>query len=342
MFIGYVKDMKSWILLFIGAIGFIDVILWLDQGMDVEFTSALYFNFLLLLFFMVFLLWRYRVETKFTKELASLIDKGIEDWRIALPNSTYSHDEVTKEMLHQAAENFSRELSEMKRVTIHEGDYIASWVHEVKTPLTAMKLTIDEHRGDPAIRKIESEWLRLHLLVDRQLSISRLTSIEADYVLEKTNLQKLASAEVRELASWCVDKNIAVEFEGEDVEVVADVKWCRFITRQLLTNAVKYSPAGGTIIISTIKTSSGSASLSITDEGPGINPHDLPRIFDKGFTGGTGRIHNAATGLGLYLAQTVATKMGITLIANTETDKGTTLEMVFPTENKFDQVMREQ
>ena len=166
----------------------------------------------------------------------------------------------------------------------------------------------------PAFRKIESEWLRAHLLIDQQLSISRLPSLEMDYVLEKTNLQKLATAEVRELASWCMEKNIAVEFEGEDVEVVTDVKWCRFIIRQFLTNAVKYSPVGGTILISTNKTSSGNASLSIIDEGPGIKPHDLPRIFDKGFTGGTGRIHNAATGLGLYLAQTVATKMGITLL----------------------------
>jgi two-component system, OmpR family, bacitracin resistance sensor histidine kinase BceS len=339
MFIRYIKDMKSWILFFIGAIGFINLILWLDQGIAVEFTSALYFNVLLVISFIVFLIWRYRVETKFTKELASLIEAGIEDWHIALPDSTFTRDEMIRKMLHQAAENFSKELSEMKKVTIHEGDYIASWVHEVKTPLTAMKLTIDEHRGDPAFQKIESEWLRLHLLVDQQLSISRLSSIEADYVIEKTNLQKLASAEVRELASWCVDKNIAVEFEGENVEVLTDVKWCRFMIRQFLTNAVKYSPVGGTINISTKINSSGKTSMSITDDGPGIKPHDLPRIFDKGFTGGTGRIQNAATGLGLYLAQTVAAKMGITLIAKSEKGIGTTMEIVFPAENEFDQVV---
>ncbi|QUW21012.1 sensor histidine kinase [Sporosarcina sp. Marseille-Q4063] len=339
MFIRYIKDMKSWILFFIGAIGFINLIIWLDQGIAVEITSALYFNMLILLSFIVFILWRYRVETKFTKELASLIEAGIDEWHIALPDSTFSHDEVTKKMLHQAAESFSNELSEMKKVNIHEGDYIASWVHEVKTPLTAMKLTIDEHRGDPAFRKIESEWLRLHLLVDQQLSISRLASIETDYVIEKTNLQKLASAEVRELASWCMDKNVAVEFEGDNVEVVTDVKWCRFMIRQFLTNAVKYSPEGGTIIIETKIKSSRNASMSITDEGPGIKPHDLPRIFDKGFTGGTGRIHNAATGLGLYLAQTVAVKMGILLEARSNEAKGTKMEVVFPTENEFDKML---
>ncbi|WP_172372556.1 sensor histidine kinase [Sporosarcina jiandibaonis] len=342
MFIHYIKDMRSWILFFIGAIGFINLILWLDQGITVEFTSALYFNILIVISFIVFLIWRYRVETKFIKELVTLIEAGIEDWHIALPEPTFSQDEVTRIILGKAADNFSRELAEIKKVNIYEGDYIASWVHEVKTPLTAMKLTIDEHRGEPAFRKIESEWLRLHLLVDQQLSISRLASLEADYVIEKINLKKLAAAEVRELASWCMNKNIAVEFEGENVEVVTDVKWCRFMIRQFLTNAVKYSPVGGTIIIYMNIKPSGNTSLLIKDEGPGIKPHDLPRIFDKGFTGGMGRIHNTATGLGLYLAQMVAAKMGITLIAKSENDKGTTMEIVFPAENEFDQVVRER
>ena len=224
----------------------------------------------------------------------------------------------------------SKELAELRHANLIESDYTAAWVHEVKAPLTAMKLTMDEHRNDPVIRKIEAEWLRVHLLIDQQLYISRLPTLEADYVLEKTDVHRLVTAEVRELASWCMEKNIAVEFEGEDIEVVTDVKWCRFIIRQLLTNAVKYSPDGGTIIISTnVNTNWKCHVLSIKDEGPGIKAHDLPRIFDKGFTGGTGRLHNAATGLGLYLAQTVATKIGITLQAQSEMGQGTTIQMTF-------------
>ena len=121
----------------------------------------------------------------------------------------------------------------------------------MKTPLTAMKLTIDSHRDDPAMRKFRRSGLRVHMLIDQQLYISRLPTLEADYVLEETDLHRLATAEVRELATWCMEKNVAVEFEGEEVEVVTDVKWNRFIIRQILTNAVKYSPAGGTIFIST-------------------------------------------------------------------------------------------
>jgi OmpR family two-component system bacitracin resistance sensor histidine kinase BceS len=188
------------------------------------------------------------------------------------------------------------------------------------------------------IRNIESEWLRIHLLIDQQLYISRLPSLEADYVLEQTGIQRLAALEVRELASWCVEKNIAVEFEGEETLVRTDRKWCRFMIRQLMTNAVKYSPESGTILLSTTVTPDGHVRLTIRDEGPGIAAHDLPRIFDKGFTGGNGRLYNAATGLGLYLAKTVSAKIGITLTVQSELEAGTTMQMTFTVSNAFESV----
>ncbi|MNI59590.1 Sensor histidine kinase GraS [compost metagenome] len=218
-----------------------------------------------------------------------------------------------------------------------EEDYITAWVHEVKAPLTAMKLTIDSNRSNPTLRKIESEWLRIHLLIDQQLYISRLPSLEADYLLEQTGIQQLATLEVRELASWCVEKNIAVEFDGEEVFVRTDRKWCRFIIRQLLTNAVKYSPEGGMILLSTTVRPDGHVRLTVKDEGPGIAPHDLPRIFDKGFTGGNGRLQNAATGLGLYLARTIAHKISIYLTVQSG-KAGTELEMTFPVSNAFETI----
>jgi OmpR family two-component system bacitracin resistance sensor histidine kinase BceS len=110
--------------------------------------------------------------------------------------------------------------------------------------------------------------------------------------------------------------------------------------RQILSNAVKYSPAGGTIRISVRTDNTGHRILRVQDEGPGIPEHDLPRIFDKGFTGGTGRLHNAATGLGLYLAKTVSDKIGITLLVSSRTGHGTTLGIAFPLENDFDHIRK--
>jgi len=332
--------MKSWIVFFVLALGFADVLIWLDAGIDVEFLSVLYFNVLFLIIFSLFIVWRYRKEMRFIKELTVLEDVASLDWHEALPETNFKRDEIVIELIRQSAIYSSNKISELRYANAIESDYTTAWVHEVKAPLTAMKLTLDGHSHEPVFRKIQAEWLRIHLLIDQQLYISRMPTLEADYVLEKTDVYRLVTSEVRELASWFMEKNVAVEFEGEDTEVVTDVKWCRFIIRQIVTNAVKYSPDGGMIIISINNTESENVVLSFKDNGPGIQAHDLPRIFDKGFTGGMGRIHNAATGLGLYLAQTVAEKIGIMLQAQSEMGQGTTLKMTFSTENDFDKTLK--
>jgi len=336
MLISYIKDMASWILFFLLALGFADLLIWLDQGIDTKFSSVLYVNVLLIIALILFIYWRYRKEMKFTKELIVFTGGSTIDWHEALPETLFRRDEITKEVLQVAALSFSQQLAAIRQMNVMESDYTAAWVHEVKAPLTAMKLLIDAHRTDPATQRLEVEWLRVYLLIDQQLYISRLPTLEADYLVEETDIQRLAAAEVRELTTWCMEKNIAVEFEGEQAEVVTDIKWSRFMIRQVLTNAVKYSPASGTIIISINVKPSGHIILTITDEGPGILPHDLPRVFDKGFTGGTGRLHNAATGLGLYLAKTVADKLGISLKVDSEVGRGTAVTLVFSVENEFD------
>ncbi|GEN83116.1 sensor protein BceS [Sporosarcina luteola] len=336
MFIQYVKDMKSWMLLFATVLICTDVLIWIDKGISMELGSLMYLNTLLVAIFVSFIIWRYKRETKFTKALLRISEERVGDWQEGLPTPLFSRDETINELLRQLAKDQLEKLSELRAKNLMESDYTAAWVHEVKAPLTAMKMTIDANRQDPAIRKIESDWLRVYLLIDRQLYISRLPALETDYTLEKIRTPQLITPEIRELQSWCIEKNIAVEIEGEEMEVITDSKWCRFIIRQMLTNAVKYSPPGGTICIMTDHSAGGHPVLMIKDEGPGIPAHDLPRIFDKGFTGGTGRLHNAATGLGLYLAHQVAMKIGITLSANSVMNEGTTMKMTFSTENEFD------
>ncbi len=340
MFISYLNEMKSWIIFFVLAIGFVDGLIWLDMGIGVEISALLYMNVLLLILFAVFLVWRFSREMKYTKELIILVEDQAANEQESLPRPRFFRERQVDLALHKTIQSLAQELADVKNNNMMENEYTAAWVHEVKAPLTAMKLVIDANRHDPLIRKIESEWLRVHLLIDQQLSISRLPSLESDYVLERTGIQRLVTQEIRELASWCLEKNIAVEFEGRDGEVVTDTKWCRFIIRQFLTNAVKYSPVGGTIAISMTVKQNDQMQLVIADEGPGIKPHDLPRIFDKGFTGGTGRIHNAATGLGLHLANTVADKIGVALTASSEEGVGTTMHITFSNENAFDKTLR--
>lgn len=341
MFIRYVISKKSWILLFIGLLGLTDLLILFDQGVSVEPTSFIYLNSLYIILFVVFFIWRYKKETRYLEAVAKLQKDMQTNWFESLPHPDNELDKITDNLLKEASIHFKQMISQVKEAQLIENDFTASWIHEIKTPLTAMKLIMDaEH--NPDISKIESEWLRIHLLVERQLYMTRLPALESDYVLERLSVQRLAIEEIQELAPWCMEKNLAVSIEGQDATVVTDRKWCRFIIRQILTNAIKYSPSDTSLTFRTAVTEQENVFLDIIDEGPGILPHDLPRIFDKGFTGGNGRIHNAATGLGLYLAQTVAAKIGITLQVKSSQPQGTTMRMTFTDPNAFETVRREQ
>ena len=339
MFIPYLKSSLSWILFFLGALLLADLIIILDDGIEIEAASVVYMNVLLLAVFTLFILWRWWRETAFLREASRLSDESLREWEELLPKRPGGLEQTTAELLTVASRAHREELAKLADAQYLEADYVAAWVHEAKAPMTAMKLILDEHRADPAVQRLQSEWLRLHLLIDRQLYISRMPTLAADFLPETSSVRSLTVPEVRELAAWCLEKDVAVELKGEDLPVRTDVKWARFIIRQILTNAVKYSPVGGTISITADRSPEENVRLRITDEGPGIPAHDLPRIFEKGYTGGTGRIHNAATGLGLYLADTVAKRLGIQLSAGSEKGRGTVLTLTFPKDNEFDRIM---
>ncbi|WP_432352887.1 sensor histidine kinase [Sporosarcina sp. A2] len=332
----YSADRRSWIALYLGSLSLTDLLLFLDQGLAISAISIGYLNVLLLAIFILFFIWRYRKETAYSRSLNHLLKELPDDWQEGLPEAVFHQEAIMSALLHSIDSSYRTRMARMQEFVHAEQNDTAAWVHEVKTPLTAMKLLIDANRTAPEIWKIETEWLRVHLLIDQQLYISRLPSIEADYVLEETDIVRLAIEEVRQLMPWCLEKNIAIEIDENPVEVVTDQKWCRFILRQLLTNAVKYSPTGGTLFVQTSSDETGHVSITVADEGPGIPAHEMPRIFDRGFTGNTGRIQHAATGLGLYLAKQAANKIGVHLNGQSDGLTGTQMVITFPVENEFD------
>lgn len=338
MMVAYIRDKKSWILCFFSLLLIVDVLLVLDQGIGLQVDAVIYLNVLLILIFSLFFLWRYKKETQLIRALNRLIETPSADLREVLPITSFLLDQKVRETLIEREVLQQKEMGELRQRTIMESDYLTAWVHEVKAPLTAMKVTIDAHRKEPSIKKIERDWTRVHLLVDEQLYIARLPHLESDYLIEESSPHKMIANEVRELASWCFEKNIAVDITGEVECVLTDRKWCQFILRQLLTNAIKYSPTGATIWIEHHLTPAGIPYIQVRDEGIGIAAHDLPRLFDKGFTGQTGRKQNAATGLGLYLASTIAEKVGCTLQVRSTVGEGATFVLYFTRQNAFDQL----
>ena len=335
---GYVKERRTWIFYFVCVLLFLDALLLLDNSITASIESIIYLNVVLIVSFVLFFIFRYSRETIFLRKLEELKETPSADWQDVIGVVEHMSDEMMREVLIEMERAYREERTKTRELQVLEADHLDAWVHELKAPLTAMRLIMDRDRMNPIVQALESDWLRLHLLLDEQLYLSRLNTLSSDYLLQRVDLYPLIIQEVKLLSSWCFERNIAVEFEGEDsFEVLTDAKWSPFVVRQLLTNAVKYSPEGGTITICLSKEGEY-PSITITDEGPGIPATDVPRIFERGYTGKKGRISNAATGLGLYLAKVVSDRIGNTLQVETRVGEGTKMTMYFTKENDYDRL----
>ncbi|MER2109142.1 MAG: sensor histidine kinase [Solibacillus sp.] len=309
----FLREHIAWLLFIFGMQLFVNVLFYVDSG--VEAVSIRYFNIVWLTFVILFLVVRYFVEAKRMKRYEQLQRDYIE---------TVKYDAKLQ------IKSLQMQRQEGNLAMLEQQDELLAWVHEMKAPLTAMRLLIDHVECAERKERLEKEWLRLYLLLDQQLHASRLMTIEQDNRLEKVLLKEVVITEVKALRSWCFERELEVELENLTREVVTDAKWLGFIVRQVLSNAVKYSKAGGQITIYTADNV-----LCIQDDGIGIAAEDLPRVFRKSYTGTVGRETSAATGMGLYLAKQAADSLNITLTIQSELNKGTTVTLQFPQQNDY-------
>ncbi|MFJ7973067.1 sensor histidine kinase [Psychrobacillus sp. NPDC096389] len=331
MFILYVKERKAWILFFVGLQIWLNILLTLDIAF--QDVSILYINLVYIITFLLFIFWRYKKETTYYKELG---ESATFD---SLPEGESSFEKKITSIMEELILVNNEELNQLKVEHLEENDRILTWIHEVKTPLTGMRLIIDAVQEPLLRKKLEVEWLRIHLLLDQQLHHTRLPSLEKDYVVELVPLQKLIHKEIKELQAWCMQKGIGFEIDLLQEEVLTDQKWLAFILRQLLSNAVKYSNPDNEIHISSRKDEAGHTILTVKDFGSGITKADLPRIFEKSFTGTTGRNTAASTGMGLYLTKKAADRLGMRIIVDSKVGEGSTFSLQFPLKNEMSKIM---
>lgn len=324
----YITERRSWILLFLFLQLIILFVTYLDPA--IPFMAMFYLFFLSLLIFTIFLIIRYPKETKFYKSL--------EEWENSLDLSTIMDPEspfekIIDKSITDQTELLKKKSSQNQIYLEQEKDELLTWIHEVKTPLTAMHLMIDRLEDETMKAQLTYEWLRIHLLLDQQLHQKRIPFIENDLYIENTELKPLIFKEIKSLQSWCIQKGIGFEIQLDASEVLSDAKWLAFIIRQLLTNAIKYSEASDIIIKSYHHDEQ--TFLAIQDFGRGIASQDLPRIFEKGFTSTANHQDHAATGMGLYLAQKAAEPLLIHFNVQSIIGSGTTFTLTFPKRNDF-------
>lgn len=199
--------------------------------------------------------------------------------------------------------------------------YYTLWVHQIKTPIAAMDLLLQA--GPDRATEMEIELQKIAQYVDMVLQYLRLDSTDKDLVLQRCQLDAVVRQTVRKYAKLFILKKIQLVFQETKWEVLSDEKWLCFLLEQLLSNALKYTPEGGKISIFL----EGETNLVIADTGIGIAPEDLPRVFEKGFTGNNGRMDKKATGIGLYLCRRVTNLLGHTISIASEPGVGTQVRL---------------
>ena len=182
-------------------------------------------------------------------------------------------------------------------------DYYTMWVHQIKTPISAMKLLIQTSESEIS-SDLSSELFKIEQYVEMVLSYIRLGSNENDFVIKEYDLDNIVRQAIRKYAPLFIRKKINLDFQPTTYKVLTDEKWLVFVIEQLLSNAIKYTNKGK-ISIYPLE----DKKLVIEDTGIGISKEDIPRIFDKGFTGYNGRTDKKATGLGLYLCKNILDKL---------------------------------
>ena len=196
-------------------------------------------------------------------------------------------------------------------------DYYTVWAHQIKTPISSMKLTL-QNEDSALSRKLSADLFRIEQYVEMVLAFLRLGSSSTDYVIKEYDLNPIIRQSVKKFAGEFIGRKIRLEYEPIRAAVITDEKWLSFVIEQVLSNALKYTPKGAVkIYLQEPKT------LCVEDTGIGIAPEDLPRIFEKGYTGYNGRSDKKASGIGLYLCRIICTKLGHTIAAHSSPGGGT-------------------
>lgn len=232
---------------------------------------------------------------------------------------------LLKQLLKEKKENTQKLQSDYQELK----EYIMMWAHQIKTPITALKLLVQNMEAGEnlseeklqQIRRMKEEIFQIESYVSMNLQYIRLDSLQADLSVAPCNLEKMIKAEVRKLSTLFISKRLSVKLTGLDQTVITDEKWLSFVIGQILSNAVKYTNEGS-IEVRT-KRLGTDVHILVQDTGIGIAKEDIPRIFEKAFTGFNGHVDKQATGIGLYLSKKILERLGHDIKISSVAGEGT-------------------
>ena len=298
-------------------------------------TQSGIITLLLIVCLLIFLLEQlsdfYRTKKRLN-ELQAIMDELDQRYLFTecVPNPQDLYERKLFDLLRLSSKSMIEAVSDAQAAGREYREYIEQWVHEIKTPITAAKLICRSTDSDTR-RKLSKELAQIDAHVERALFYARTENPEKDFIISKVELSTICEEAIQAHRTLLIQNGVRVETENLDRNVYTDGKWVSFMLGQLLQNAARYRGEEPVITLSA-KRLGRQVQLAVQDNGIGISDYELPRVFDRGFTGRNGRSRGGSTGMGLYLCKRLADALEIGLQIQSTAGTGTCVTLTFPAE----------
>lgn len=273
----------------------------------------------------------YWQKNKYYEEIKGSLEQ-LED-KYLLPemmkDPSFIEGKLLKSTLQEVGKSMTEHVNSFKRNQEEYKEYIELWIHEIKTPIAVSKMIIENHRNE-ITNDIEEEIDKIDIFIEQALFYARSNHTEKDYLIKETKLKDIVGNVIVKNKKQLIEQKIKIELNLTEEIVYTDSKWIEFIINQIMMNSIKYKKEEEATITIKSNTNKENTELIIQDNGIGIKAAEIDRVFEKGFTGTNGRNIQKSTGIGLYLCQKLANRLGHQITIQSQEGKGTTITLIFP------------
>ena len=325
----FFKEKAITILLLLFGIITIEIFL---MTYNVGMFIKIYIPLIIMGLYMISIIIEYFKRKKFYDNLLKMLEELDEKYLITeiIKNPNFLEGKIFKNTLEQIDKSMLENVNKYKYMTEDYKEYIELWIHEIKIPISASKMVIENNKN--AITKsIDEELDKVENYIEQALFYARSNTVEKDYYIRKVFLKEIVTESIKKNKSSLIQEKISIDIHDLDIEVNTDNKWIVFILNQIIQNSIKYRKKENSVIEIYANQGKENVILYIKDNGIGIKQGEITRVFEKGFTGTNGRLSNKkSTGIGLYLCKKLCNKLGTGIELNSVQNEGTEVKLVFP------------
>ena len=325
----FIKDKVLLIATVILALISIEILL---LAYNIGIIAQIYIAIIIILVVSISIFVEYKNKQHFYNQLKTNMDELNEKYLISeiIKTPNFIEGKILKETIQDTGKSMLENVNHYKNIQEEYKEYIELWIHEVKIPIAASKMIIENNKNS-VIKSIDEELDKVENYIEQALFYARSNAVEKDYIINKTNLKEIVNSSILKNKSTLLNEKVAIELKDIEQEVYTDSKWATFIINQIIQNAIKYSKKDNKKIEIYSKTKNDKVILYIKDNGIGIKKGEITRVFERGFTGDNGRIiGQKSTGIGLYLCKKLCDKLGLGIELNSEKNIGTEVRIIFP------------